>query len=74
MTPVWSTLSWRTRRLGIETLAEGIEDRDQLQALQREDCDHGQGFLFSRPLEVDAVERFLTGGPSSVAHVTVGQT
>ncbi len=38
------------------------EDQVQLATLQREHCDHGQGFLFSRPLDVDAVERFL--GPA----------
>jgi diguanylate cyclase (GGDEF)-like protein len=45
--------------LGIETLAEGIEDHAQLVRLQREQCDQGQGFLFSRPLDVRAVEAFL---------------
>ena len=46
--------------LDIETLAEGIEDHAQLETLQRENCDQGQGFLFSRPLEVDALEDFLS--------------
>ena len=45
--------------LGIETLAEGIENRIQLAALQDEHCDSGQGFLFSRPLDVDAMNAFL---------------
>jgi EAL domain-containing protein (putative c-di-GMP-specific phosphodiesterase class I) len=53
------TLVQLGRTLNIETLAEGIEDRVQLEALQREHCDHGQGFLFSRPLSVDALEEFL---------------
>jgi len=53
------TLVQLGKALEIETLAEGIEDRVQLETLQREQCDHGQGFLFSRPLEVDAVEAFL---------------
>jgi diguanylate cyclase (GGDEF)-like protein len=53
------TLVQLGRSLHIETLAEGIEDQSQLQALQREHCDHGQGFLFSRPLDVNAVEAFL---------------
>jgi EAL domain-containing protein (putative c-di-GMP-specific phosphodiesterase class I) len=47
------------KTLEIETLAEGIEDQKQLETLQREQCDQGQGFLFSRPLEVSAVEAFL---------------
>jgi diguanylate cyclase (GGDEF)-like protein len=53
------TLVQLGRTLDIETLAEGIEDRAQLETLQREHCDHGQGFLFSRPLGVDALEEFL---------------
>jgi diguanylate cyclase (GGDEF)-like protein len=47
------------KTLNIETLAEGIEDRDQLRRLQREQCDQGQGFLFARPLDADGVEAFL---------------
>jgi diguanylate cyclase (GGDEF)-like protein len=47
------------KTLEIETLAEGIEDQVQLEALQREHCDQGQGFLLSRPLDVHAVEAFL---------------
>jgi diguanylate cyclase (GGDEF)-like protein/PAS domain S-box-containing protein len=53
------TLVQLGKALEIETLAEGIEDQIQLKTLQREQCDHGQGFLFSRPLEVAAVEAFL---------------
>ncbi len=47
------------KTLQIETLAEGIEDSDQLAQLQREQCDQGQGFLFARPLAPEAVEEFL---------------
>ncbi|HTC59905.1 MAG TPA: EAL domain-containing protein [Solirubrobacteraceae bacterium] len=53
------TLVQLGKALQIETLAEGIEDQVQLETLQREHCDHGQGFLFSRPLDVSAVEAFL---------------
>jgi diguanylate cyclase (GGDEF)-like protein len=47
------------KSLSLETLAEGIEDHSQLRALQRQHCDHGQGFLFARPLDVEQIERFL---------------
>jgi EAL domain-containing protein (putative c-di-GMP-specific phosphodiesterase class I) len=53
------TLVQLGKTLHIDTLAEGIEDQVQLETLQREQCDHGQGFLLSRPLEVNAVEAFL---------------
>ena len=54
------------KTLGLETLAEGIEEPAQLETLQREHCDHGQGFLFSRPLDPEAVENFLAAAESSV--------
>ncbi len=45
--------------LGLQTLAEGVEHRDQVRELRREGCDLVQGFLFSRPLAPDAVEALL---------------
>jgi EAL domain-containing protein (putative c-di-GMP-specific phosphodiesterase class I) len=51
------TLAQLGDALQLETLAEGIEDRVQLEILRREHCHYGQGFLFSRPLEASAVER-----------------
>jgi len=53
------TLVQLGKTLEIETLAEGIEEPAQLKALQRENCDQGQGFLFARPLSAEAVEEFL---------------
>jgi diguanylate cyclase (GGDEF)-like protein len=47
------------KTLGMETLAEGIETQADLETLKRAHCDHGQGFLFSRPLPAGAVEEFL---------------
>jgi diguanylate cyclase (GGDEF)-like protein len=47
------------KELGIDVLGEGIEEPAQLEELQRQQCDLGQGFLFARPLEPDAVEGFL---------------
>ena len=48
------------RTLGLITLAEGIEDDAQLQGLRGEQCDHGQGFIFSRPVEPSAIEVILS--------------
>ena len=49
------------KTLSIETLAEGIEDHDQLRQLQREQCDQGQGFLFARPLDAGRDRAFPRG-------------
>jgi EAL domain-containing protein (putative c-di-GMP-specific phosphodiesterase class I) len=38
---------------GLRVVAEGIETDRQLHALRALGCDHGQGYLFSRPVEAD---------------------
>ena len=45
-----STIIHLARKLGLQTVAEGIEKKDQLNYLKQEGCDLYQGFLFSRPL------------------------
>jgi diguanylate cyclase (GGDEF)-like protein len=45
--------------LGLETVAEGIERSDQLQSLRLNECDSGQGYLFSAPIQAVAVRPFL---------------
>ncbi len=52
--------------LGLETVAEGIETADQLRHLQHEGCNAGQGFYFSRPLEVAAALAFLASASEGV--------
>ncbi len=47
------------KSLGLETLAEGIEESGQYRQLEREECDSGQGYLLARPLEWAALEEFL---------------
>jgi EAL domain-containing protein (putative c-di-GMP-specific phosphodiesterase class I) len=47
------------KTLGLEVVAEGVEDTTQLDHLQREQCDTGQGYLFSRPLTADQLHEFL---------------
>ncbi|ANK13745.1 putative bifunctional diguanylate cyclase/phosphodiesterase [Erythrobacter neustonensis] len=48
--------------LGMETLAEGVEDVAQFEVLEREGCQNIQGYLFSRPVEADAVFGLLREG------------
>lgn len=46
-------------KLGIQVIAEGIENQQQLEMLQSLDCDYGQGYLFARPQPVEQFEPFL---------------
>ena len=59
------TLVQLGKTLGLETLAEGIEESEQYSQLEREQCDSGQGFLYARPLDVCAVETFLDNQSAS---------
>jgi len=45
--------------LGLEVIAEGIETKAQLDFFSSHGCFSYQGFLFSRPLKLDDLERFL---------------
>jgi EAL domain-containing protein (putative c-di-GMP-specific phosphodiesterase class I) len=48
--------------LGLEVTAEGVETGDQLASLRAADLDRGQGYLFSRPLAEDAMQKLLRKG------------
>ncbi len=48
--------------LGMETLAEGVEEIAQFETLEREGCRYIQGYLFSRPVASSAVLDLLTDG------------
>ena len=39
------------RSLGIATIIEGIETREQLETAKVEGCDEGQGYLFAKPTD-----------------------
>jgi len=45
--------------LGLRVIAEGIETREQMEFLQRNECDIGQGYYLSKPLLTDEVEPFV---------------
>jgi diguanylate cyclase (GGDEF)-like protein len=47
------------RSLGITTIIEGIETKEQLDTARAEGCDEGQGYLFSKPMPENEVAEFL---------------
>jgi diguanylate cyclase (GGDEF)-like protein/PAS domain S-box-containing protein len=57
------------RQLGLSTVAEGIENAQQLDRMRSLGCDTGQGYLFSRPVPIkevaetiERIERELAAG------------
>lgn len=51
------TLAWN---LGMEVIAEGVETAKQLAQLRSLRCEYAQGYLFSKPRDVNAIEALLT--------------
>jgi diguanylate cyclase (GGDEF)-like protein/PAS domain S-box-containing protein len=47
------------KTLGLETVAEGIEQLDQLAVLRSLGCDLGQGYYFARPLSPVQMDAYL---------------
>lgn len=45
--------------LGLDVIAEGIETPQQRDLLRSLDCEYGQGYLFSRPLDGQGVIEFM---------------
>jgi EAL domain-containing protein (putative c-di-GMP-specific phosphodiesterase class I) len=49
----------QARNAGVQVVASGVEDAAQRELLTSEQVDLGQGYLFSRPFEVAAIDQFL---------------
>ena len=48
------------QNLGMDVVAEGVETEDQLALLRKLECEKGQGFLFSTPVNVRTAEELIT--------------
>ncbi len=46
------------RKLGIKTIAEGVETQEQFRLLKLLGCDYVQGFLFARPMSEEEIKKF----------------
>jgi len=47
------------KELHQEIVVEGVESREMMNVLKRNQCDFMQGFLFSEPISEDEFIRFL---------------
>jgi len=62
------TIALLAERLGLQTVAEGIETQEQCQWLKSIGCQLGQGYLFSRPLNAEDAYEFLGRDLASTVH------
>lgn len=51
------------QNLGLVVIAEGVENKAINERLCALGCDYGQGYLFSRPLPIEAFEEWLVESP-----------
>ena len=55
------------RRLGLRTVAEGIETEEQREILVDLNCDMGQGYLFAKPMAASDWLQWMQGKRDSRA-------
>jgi diguanylate cyclase (GGDEF)-like protein/PAS domain S-box-containing protein len=63
------------RNLGMKVIAEGIETKEQAELLKAYKCDMGQGYYFSKPLNLHALSEYIAAsqGISGVATSRKGE-
>ncbi len=54
-----TTIISMARNLNLTTVAEGVEEKDQLEFLQANHCDQVQGYYFAKPMPVDNFLAYL---------------
>lgn len=57
------TILTLAKNLNLKTTAEGIETVEQFEQLKELSCDFGQGYFFTRPLDAEAAENFISKMP-----------
>lgn len=56
-------------KMGLDTIAEGVEKTDQLLVLQELNCKTVQGFLRGKPMSQEQIERYLSGDKTALDHL-----
>jgi len=58
------------RSLDLEVVAEGVENREQLEFLKGAGCTFAQGYLFSKPLPAEEFVKLITGRASGFLEIS----
>lgn len=63
MRSLCSTIVAMARHLKLRTIAEGIEQPEEMDVMQQIGCDAGQGYYFQRPISTENFSTFLAHWP-----------
>ncbi len=48
-----------SKKLNLKTVAEGVEKREQVEYLKKENCDFIQGYFYAKPLGFEALKNYI---------------
>jgi diguanylate cyclase (GGDEF)-like protein len=57
------TICTLANNLGMEVVAEGVETSEQLELLRSLNCEYGQGYFFSKPVDAEKATALIYGAP-----------
>lgn len=57
---ITSTIIHLAHALGMDIVAEGVDSKEQLEFLKKQNCEYYQGYFFSRPVEAENIIPFLS--------------
>lgn len=63
---ITESIIYMVKRLGYETIAEGVETREQFQYLKELSCDVIQGYYMGRPMPEEGIRELLENGNAKV--------
>ncbi|WP_415896696.1 putative bifunctional diguanylate cyclase/phosphodiesterase [Neptuniibacter sp. QD72_48] len=67
---VVKTIILMTKNLGLKVLAEGVEHKDEYDFLLENGCGLFQGYLFSKPIDIQAFEQAYFTNKSSISSLS----
>ena len=71
--PIVRTIMRLASDLGVEVVAEGVDTREQEEWLRSLDCQYGQGYWYSQPVDADdATKPLQAQGEASVPRLRAG--
>lgn len=63
---ITNSIIMMVQKMGLDTIAEGVEKNDQYELLKRFNCNIVQGFLRGKPMAVERCNAYLSGDKSAL--------